>query len=230
MKEKGNSSSRPWRLVFYLDEVTPGNPMKQENSRKIWGIYLTFRELGKARLSQTKFWLPMACLRTIICKETLHGLTSVVRLLLRSLFVGPEGWSTAGVLVGLDEPRILFAVLGNLLGDEAALNRVCSSKGAGGIVPCVICKNVVALQENSLVQHSAEGYVVDISCADITKFDHASDKELYDKHDMLNELTVIATPGEFKQIEQSMGIAFNPAGVLADLELRPHVPLGSVWT
>jgi hypothetical protein len=204
--------------------------MKQENSRKIWGVYVTFRELGKARLSQTKFWLPMACLRTTLCKETLHGLTSVVRLLLRSLFLGPEGWGTAGVLVDLDEPRILFTVLGNLLGDEAALNRVCSSKGAGGIVPCVICKNVVALNEDSLVDHSSDGYIVDISCGDNTKFDHVSDKELYDKHDMLNELSSTATPGEFKQIEQAMGIAFNPVGVLSDRELRPHVRLASVWT
>ena len=36
----------PWRLVFYCDEVTPGNVLRPETNRKFAAFYMSFAELG----------------------------------------------------------------------------------------------------------------------------------------------------------------------------------------
>ena len=37
-----SSPDKPWRLVLYSDEVTPGNQLKSKNTRKMWAIYFRF--------------------------------------------------------------------------------------------------------------------------------------------------------------------------------------------
>ena len=105
------SPTQPWHIVLYSDEVVPGNPMRQENERKSWDFYATFREFGKARLSQTRFWLPIAVLRSSIAHRVRGGLSCVTRVMLRGWFIGPLGWSNGGVVVNLHgAPTLLFHV------------------------------------------------------------------------------------------------------------------------
>ena len=46
-----SSPGTPWRLVFYGDEITPGNQLAYRNERKMWGFYWTLLEFGAAVLS-----------------------------------------------------------------------------------------------------------------------------------------------------------------------------------
>ena len=41
----------PLSLVFYCDEITPGNQLSYKNQRKTWGFYWTVLEYGHAALS-----------------------------------------------------------------------------------------------------------------------------------------------------------------------------------
>ena len=92
--------------------------MRQENERKFWAFYSTFREIGKARISQTRFWIPIAVLRTWVAIRVRGGLSCATRVILRGWFIGPLGWSNGGVVVNLHgAPTLLFAILSNLLGD-----------------------------------------------------------------------------------------------------------------
>ena len=230
-------SAAPWHMVFYLDEVTPGNPMRPDNARKVWGFYVTFREFAKSRLSQTRFWLPLGALRTHTAREVEGGLSNVVRLLLRSIFLGPTGWSTVGVPVPLEGGKVvlLHAELSNILGDEAALSKAVCTKGAGGVVPCILCKNCVCKENDEnpgggLATFGA-GYVVDISEKNAALFDRASDADIEEKHDLLRELDRLGTTkGEFEKVEKALGLTYNPLGLLSDMELRPFVRVASSWT
>ena len=50
----GNQSSpeRPWRLIFYADEVVPGNAVSYDNKRKIWVIYSALWNLAQSGCSK----------------------------------------------------------------------------------------------------------------------------------------------------------------------------------
>ena len=53
------SYARSWGLIFYADEVTPGNTLKANNSRKIQCIYWSISELGSRGLSSEALWFPL---------------------------------------------------------------------------------------------------------------------------------------------------------------------------
>ena len=42
--------NRPWRLVLYMDEITPGNQLAHKHARKMWASYWSILEFGSAIL------------------------------------------------------------------------------------------------------------------------------------------------------------------------------------
>ena len=73
------------------------------------------------------------------------GYSSVARALLRSLFLGNDGVSTAGVVVHLlGSPRVLYFRFDKLLADEAMTKAVWDVTGHGGLKCCTLqCRNMV---------------------------------------------------------------------------------------
>ena len=51
------SPEQPWRLIYYADEVVLGNPLSNENRRKVWVVYFSFLEFGAIILPQERAWL-----------------------------------------------------------------------------------------------------------------------------------------------------------------------------
>ena len=43
--------AKPWSLILYADEITPGNQLAYKNARKMWAMYWTILDLGSAALS-----------------------------------------------------------------------------------------------------------------------------------------------------------------------------------
>ena len=95
-----NSQSSPWRLVLYSDEITPGNVLKLQNRRKAACWYLGVVEM-MGFLRREEGWLTIGVIRAKMVKTLRGGYSSVARALLRSLFLGNDGVSTAGVAVHL---------------------------------------------------------------------------------------------------------------------------------
>ena len=54
-----SSPEKPWNLVLYSDEVTPGSALSPNNERKFQGLYYTFLELGAHALSRAEAWFPL---------------------------------------------------------------------------------------------------------------------------------------------------------------------------
>ena len=40
------SADRPWGIIYYNDEVVPGNVLSADPSRKVQCVHLSFREFG----------------------------------------------------------------------------------------------------------------------------------------------------------------------------------------
>ena len=46
-----SSPDAPLSMIFYTDEISPGNQLSYKNKRKTWGLYWSIFELGAAALS-----------------------------------------------------------------------------------------------------------------------------------------------------------------------------------
>ena len=226
LEQNPPSVNRPWRLVLYLDEVTPGNLLRPDNRRKMVAWYASFLELGNFLRLETA-WLTIGIIRSTQAKLVAAGLSGVMRHLMRKTFLGPRSISNAGILVPLACPILLFAKFHRLIADEAACKAVWNVKGAAGIRPCMDCKNVVAIateKNPSLCEFDTSGYIVDIACFDQKRFDPQGDGDLARSHDALQAMVARGcTKVEIDKMEKASGINFDPDSLLADAELRPLI-------
>lgn len=217
------SHSRPWRLIVYVDEITPGNPLRPDNQRKISAFYASFLEFQDF-LRCEESWMVLGVLRSSVVKEIAGGMSAAIRQLLRSMLVGPRSLRTAGAVCGT---MVVFAEFHRILGDEAAVKAAIAAKGASRLKPCIHCKNVVAKAvegQPSLADCDSEGYIVDVACADPTRFDAMSDADWHNAHDMLQAIAVRGGPkSELEEAQKALGLRWEPRGLLADAALRRHV-------
>lgn len=56
LQEKPPSVGRPYTIVLYSDEVSPGNQLKHTNRRKLQVVYWSLQELGSLRLTNESSW------------------------------------------------------------------------------------------------------------------------------------------------------------------------------
>ena len=216
----------PLNIVLYCDEITPGNILRPENKRRFDAFYFSFREFGAELLCRAEMWLPLAILRSGVIRTVRGGLSNCVRLLLRTFFV--EGtFASTGVPLATEEPVLLFGRLGNLLADEAALKACWNSKGASGLKPCFVCKNVV-MRNSDLIQ--GQHYLVETTCSDFNRFDISSDDDVWAAYDNLRRQHGTGTKARFEQLEMACGFGFDPDAMLGDMELRRHVLPASCTT
>ena len=234
-----SSPGRPWKIIFYFDEATPGAVLDLNNSRKLWCFYISFRELGPSRLCMEGAWIPIAVLRTTECYNIKGGFSYCARVLLRHILLGPGNMRTDGVLLPISPPdgaALVFATFGNILCDYAACNAFWNSKTASGLKPCFSCGNCAALDDDghcSLAAHDPTGRTIDTRCPDISRFERLGSFERFVHADTLTQLHAEVTggtirPQDFALAEQMYGLNFNPDGVLWDHELRSLVGPGEV--
>ena len=205
--------------ILYADEVTPGNPLRPDNRRRFWSFYIGFQELGPVALSREQYWIPLAVLRTCKANSVRGGLSAAFRALVRACLLAPANLAVVGMPIEFDEggPQLLRIKITNILADESALKSLWSVKGAAGVRPCFLCKNVVSIHSR-LAQDS--GYLVDIGCADASCFDLATDEDIWSSWDDLALQRGHLGKGAFELRERACGLSFNEDGVLSDLELR----------
>ena len=212
----------PWQLVLYEDEITPGNQHMPLNRRNINAMYVSFLEFGRA-LCTEEAWIPIGVLRATLKDSIASGYSQATRVVLRSLFVGEEQLQD-GIRLDLATPQLLFVTFGMLLADEDAMQSVWCSLGSSGTICCLACRNVTPKQVE-LAENDDSGWLVDVCCADPTKFDPATDADLYSAWDQLAAMKMRRhTAAELQEHERAWGVRHHPQGLLADIELRSVVP------
>ena len=209
----------PYHLAIYADEATPGNVLRLDNKRKVLCVYIAIREVGPTYLKNEFLWVPVAALRSKVAKRIPGGLSACFAHLCRRLFIH-DRVRESGVTLDLDLPQSHFATfyfsLGNIVADGDALRAVYSSKGSSGKLPCLLCNNV-------LNERVASPGLVHISCAEVEKFQLASDADLWRKADHLRALCGTITKTAFEHKELLYGLTYCPEGLLWDRSLRPYV-------
>lgn len=215
-----NTQLSPWGLIWYFDELTPGAILRLDNKRKSMAVYLSFAQLGQARLSKTEFWMTIAVVRTHMIRKIEGGWSNMFRHLLRCAFLETENYSV-GIVLHLDAPCLFFAQLSNVIADEAALKQYLDSKGSSGLRSCTACKNVLS-RASDVASRDNSGYLVEVTCTDTSRFDLASDADMFEVADLLIRSRDTMGATAFRQLEMSIGFNLNRLGLLADVELRPH--------
>ena len=131
----------------------------------------------------------------------------------------PGGNLVDGVILELDiGPTLLFAQFQAHLGEEAALSRGLSCKGASGFRPCLKCGNV--LKMNSGVIGPGPSALVEIDCVDYDKLVPNTDEEVWRGYDSLAAAVGTITRAEREQRQKAAGLTLVRNGVLSDVDLR----------
>ena len=93
------SPSAPWRVCMYVDEATPGNLLRADNTRRTYAFYWAFEELGLELLSREGNWLLGGVIRSNKLSKVTGGLSAVFSVLLRKFWGQSQNMATSGVTV-----------------------------------------------------------------------------------------------------------------------------------
>ena len=224
--EHPSRADRHWCLSLYLDEITPGNPLKPSNTRKVWAFYVSFEEFGSEARCQEGMWFTLCLARSSVVSRMKGGVSELTHLLMQSLRQQLDGGCMLTFQRSRDEVDRLFffASLNTVVGDEAALKSAFDVKGASGVCPCPLCSNVVS-RHSGLEDHDSSGSLVPIQETDAGKFRARSDQDLWTAHHLLASSHGTTSKAAFEQLEKSLGVNYNPLGVLANMT----APLVSSW-
>ena len=122
------------RVVIYIDEICPGNPLRPDKARTLQAIYWCIVDWPQWLLQRTAIWPAFGTIRSTLV-EKLPGRVSQLMNMILHVFWPKHGQSmTRGVtlVVKHDIPRIITACFAGFLADEKAHNQVVGTKGASG--------------------------------------------------------------------------------------------------
>ena len=171
LRNHPSTHQRPWGMIVYSDEVSPGNQLLSDNARKVQVVYFSFREFGAAALADEEAWWVACVVRSTIVNSLLGGMSALIGAFLKLSF-DPAGHNarTAGVALRLHGGELarVWYTFAFTVADESALKQTWRCKGASGTKPCLLCMNVVQHKPRNdmdpLVEHDGTGALVS-ACA-----------------------------------------------------------------
>eukprot|EP00973_Karenia_brevis_P058284 8114341-Karenia_brevis.AAC.1 len=141
---KPPTENEPWNLILYTDEVTPGNALAVQTSRKVYAIYYSFKELGAAALACEDAWFCLTVVRSsLVHKLQSGGLPQIIAQLLLWFFPadGTNLMTTGLHLQREGGPSFrLFAKLATVVQDGLAHKELWSCRD--GTRMCMSCLTV----------------------------------------------------------------------------------------
>ena len=154
-----------------------GHTTNESSSASTWHSYNS----GMLHSGPSVDGSPLGIIRSTVFHKVDGGVSCALRMLLRAMLLQDGGNFVDGVVLHLDAgPPMFFAQFRSHLGDEAALSRGLSCKGASGMRPCIRCANL--LKKGSNV--TCPG-VVEIDCFDEEKLVANTDAEVFRQFDLL---------------------------------------------
>ena len=215
-----NNINRPWRIILYCDEISPGNQLKVHNRRKLQSVYFSVQEYGGFELTQEHAWSVLTCIRTDLVNKLQDGMSQFFRHCVKA-FLKTSGNMSTGISVQVHgEDRIMCFVLSYILADEAALKQVVENKGASGKMLCLFCQTTV----NARYRPANLGQLVLHTVTDASQLCLHSDNSVWQIIDYLNaESTRGTTKEHLSELEMKFGFNHCPAGLLLDVGLRQWV-------
>jgi hypothetical protein len=211
---------RPWHLVWYYDESTPGDGLRLDQKRKVMCVYVAIREMGNEFLKHTFAWIPVAFLRTTVLKNVSSGFSQAASEMLRHALC--DAGNVRDGMYATSIATVLYFKLGNMLSDSEGHKKVWPHKGDAGTFPALELNNVCGVGLKDISEDS--GYVVNLACADMSKYHRLTDTEVFEKCDMLEHAhTHGRPPTEIERTEKLFGLTYEPLGLLWQRDLREYV-------
>ena len=136
------------RLIFYSDEVSPGNVLSPMNRRRANLCYISFVEMEVLHLEQ--LWVLLSLQTSERIAEMQGGFPAVVTSLLVTLLNECKDGFTISFP---GDNRLLWIKRVVLLADHEGLRAFSGAKGSAGLKPCPKCTNVLSAGK------SADGHV-----------------------------------------------------------------------
>ncbi|CAE7714438.1 unnamed protein product [Symbiodinium sp. CCMP2456] len=212
------AAHKPLSLVLSFDEATAGNVLAPDPAKKACMLYIACKEVG---VQSPALWWPVSVVRADIMKHHLHGnLGIVLRYFLRT---NPAEQLMAGFWVETTghTPFVLRVRIAAVIADGEALRQSLSCKGAAGLKPCHICKNVI--KKNHDMTGSLQGYLQDISSLP-GSWDRMTDEEIFQFCDEQRRRKTVLSAAAFKEEETLAGIVYNEESLLQDSWARLQLP------
>ena len=227
LKNRMETHPMPWRAILYHDEVTPGNNLRPANNRKFSAFYISFLEFG-LYLRKDTAWLPIAMLRTSVVNKVIGGMSAVVATLILQLFDGPSSLAAAGFDAVFEDggPKQFIANFSRFIFDEAALKATFNTKGASGLKPCLLCRNVL-MKGHECLNYDDSNYFVDVCETDTNKFDKTSNHDLWETFEALLGQKAALKNTPFKKLQTVSGLSLNVHGVLQEKLRNILLPVDS---
>jgi hypothetical protein len=205
------SLRKPWRIIFYFDEVSPQNPLASgKDKRNTQNIYWTFAEFEV--LWRDEVWMFLACTRSATLRDTAGGMSAWFATCMLQFFQEDgHHFERNGLSIelkfhnGTAHERI-FAKHFITIADFKALCEVVGNRF--GTVPCPICRNVVDLPE------PLPDGVVPMTCVDRTKWKQHDDASVRAMHESLVRQQRILNKTAFTEHQQVRGWTYNPMSIV----------------
>ena len=168
-------------MLFYHDEIVPGNVLHPDNTRRCVSFYVSFLQ-WKPLLHSEFAWLPVGVLRTSVLKSITGGLSNCWS----QVFLSWQNTFHGRPITLKDSTTILIPIrLVGCIMDESAMHAMWCCKGASGRRPCMKCKNCVAKVAGETLDLQSANYFRDICCASMQEFDMLTDEDAWESVDYL---------------------------------------------
>ena len=215
-------------IVLYVDEIRPGNILRPDYGRATQNIFWTFSEFPEWFLKRDDGWFTVGGLRTAMLQNIGCDMSSLMTRVLHTFWnpAGANFQTTGGMFVVGNEHVIVKSRFAGFLGDEKAIKEVFASKGPGGTKPCLSCKNVVQHMDEFL---EPDGYLVSVKTADPSRFDSATDDDVFEMADHLRARVGVGSKQAFEDLQQHLGLNYVADGILYDGHCRQLVRPVSGW-
>lgn len=233
--QPSDSPARPWHLLVYTDEVTPGDQLRRENRKKIWVIYWSFKEFGPALLSSEFMWFTWTAIRSDLVSAHPGGISSIIKKMLLTFMEPESNFITAGINLmfhkgGERHLHALYATGGYHVADGDAIKKVLGVKGASGSLPCFACRNATAHKADLAGRGSAAAIaaagtnLVPATELDMRKYSLHTDGSIIENARYLQAMHGTVTQTHFKETEQFLGLNHEPDGILLCKEITDFLP------
>ena len=237
------SADSMWRLVIYIDGISPQNPLaKGKDKRMVEAVYWSFMEFGQF-LCMEEFWFCCAATRTCMVQELPAKGSQYLSIILSELFFNSDKCDFArhGMVLDLSENRdksnlhTLMAKHFMTIGDEKALSEILTSKGHSGTKPCAMCRNLVDHRTDYSV-HDITGTLLPLTNLQLHKWRLHSDDSVREVMRRLQDLEAARAAGAISQAylnqaTQIHGWNFHTQGLImnAQLAYKPISTLSFDW-
>ena len=136
------TAANPWGIVVGYDEFQPGNKFDFDSTKAVMCLYFNFVEIDDA--SQGSTWFAPITTRMSEINDVVGGWSRVLACILHRMFLGPNGFSTAGcAFTHEDRHYVVFAGLRVLMSDGDGLRKGLGWKGASAIRASIIHSNML---------------------------------------------------------------------------------------